>query len=127
MINVGSGAVEEDVMVWRGRQGNAASVAGVLSARGAGRGAIVGVRPPLGGHVLQRAIRCVGGGLNMLVPNVGQIYINHHRAVEGPLGEGSEVAPTIGAGALVGATSPGCHGYPGTIIFFCIQFKKTNT
>ena len=28
---------------------------GVLSARGVGRDAIVGARPPLGGHVLQRA------------------------------------------------------------------------
>ena len=28
---------------------------GLLSARGVGRGAIMGVRPPLGGHMLQRA------------------------------------------------------------------------
>ena len=33
---------------------------GVLSARGVGRDAIVGARPPLGGHVLQRASVDVG-------------------------------------------------------------------
>ena len=42
-----------------------------------GRDAIVGARPPLGGHVLQRA--SVDGVQNhMLVPSVGQININHH-------------------------------------------------
>ena len=42
-------------MVVRGREGEAAAMGSVLSARGGGRGAILGARPPLGGHVLQRA------------------------------------------------------------------------
>ena len=71
---------ERDVMVVRGREGEAAAMGGVLSARGVGRDAIVGARPPLGGHVLQRA--SVDDGLktyvHMLVPSVGQININHH-------------------------------------------------
>ena len=46
---------ERDVMVVRGGEGEAAAMGGVLSARGVGREAIVGARPPLGGHVLQRA------------------------------------------------------------------------
>ena len=46
---------ERDVMVVRGREGEVADMGGVLSARGVGRDAIVGARPPLGGHVLQRA------------------------------------------------------------------------
>ena len=48
-----------------GREGEAAAVVGVPSARGVGRGACVGVRPPLGGHVLQRA--SVGDGLKPYV------------------------------------------------------------
>ena len=43
------------ILVVRGRDGEAAAAGGVLSARGVGRGAIVGARPPFGGHVLQRA------------------------------------------------------------------------
>ena len=43
-----------DVMVVRGREGEASAMGGVLSARGVDRDAIVGARPPLGGHVLQR-------------------------------------------------------------------------
>ena len=46
---------ERDVMVVRGREGEAAAMGGVLSARSVGRDAIVGARPPLGGHVSQRA------------------------------------------------------------------------
>ena len=42
-------------MVVRGRDGEAAAVWGVPSEIGVGRGAIVGVRPPSGGHVSQRA------------------------------------------------------------------------
>ena len=45
---------ERDVTVLRGRDGEASAALGVLSARGVGRGAIVGARPPLGGHALQR-------------------------------------------------------------------------
>ena len=45
---------ERDVVV-RGREGEAAAMGGVLGARGVGKDAIVGARPPLGGHVLQRA------------------------------------------------------------------------
>ena len=36
-------------------------------------GAIVGVRPPLGGHVLQRASAGDGFKNHVLVPNVGQM------------------------------------------------------
>ena len=56
---------ERDVMVVRGREGEAAAMGGLLSARGVGRDAIAGARPPLGGHLLQRA--SVDGGLK---PNV---------------------------------------------------------
>ena len=45
---------ERDVVV-SGREGEAAARGGGLGARGVGRDAIVGARPPLGGHVLQRA------------------------------------------------------------------------
>ena len=47
--------VERDVMVVRNRGGEAAAMGGVLSARGVDRDAIAGAKPPLGGHVLQRA------------------------------------------------------------------------
>ena len=43
------------LMVVRGREGEAAAIGGVLSARGVRRDAIVGAGPPLGGHVRQRA------------------------------------------------------------------------
>ena len=46
---------ERDVTVLRGREGETAAVVGVLSARGVGKGAFVGVRPPSGGHMLHRA------------------------------------------------------------------------
>ena len=49
-------------------------VVGALSARGVGRGATVGVRPPLGSHVLQRA--SVDDGLKPYVS--AQRWSNNH-------------------------------------------------
>ena len=47
------------------REGEVAAMGGVLSTRCVGRDAIVGARPPLGGHVVQRA--SVDGGLKPCV------------------------------------------------------------
>ena len=46
---------DEAMVVVRGREGEAVAMGGVLSARGVGRDALVGARPPLGGHVLRSA------------------------------------------------------------------------
>ena len=53
------------VTIERERETEASAVVGVPSARGVGRGAFVGVRPPSNGHVLQRA--SVDNGLNPYV------------------------------------------------------------
>ena len=54
----------------------------LTGAGGVGRGAIVGLRPALGRHVLQRA--SVDDGLkHMLVLNGGQMNMNHQQGAGG--------------------------------------------